>query len=217
MFKFPNDLPMTLYLCPEADRERWIAEMDLDPNKTTGKIAVCSLHFKEGLPTDDYPLPTELLTEINTAGEFRGTRRSTVSGQGLESSDDNEPEDTEVYYTLLKSKQAKRTLKQKTKLATIARRKHRQWIPSVDYNDKKSLKTRHRKIAHDSLYGSRIQCRFCTMKILGNKQYFRHVRQFHLPGILKCDTQVEETLPIPSVVSPVKPSSQKVYILPTVA
>ena len=23
MFKFPLDLPMTLHLCPEADREKW--------------------------------------------------------------------------------------------------------------------------------------------------------------------------------------------------
>merc|ERR1712141_338165 len=61
MFKLPISLPMTLYLCPEADRERWLAELDIDPSKTSvAKLAVCSLHFHEGLPTDQYPLPTEL-------------------------------------------------------------------------------------------------------------------------------------------------------------
>ena len=37
---------MTLYLCPEADREKWIAEIDLPPFKASNnKIAVCSLQW----------------------------------------------------------------------------------------------------------------------------------------------------------------------------
>ena len=55
MYKFPKSLPMTLHLCPEADRERWLAELDIDPSKTSvTKLAVCSLHFREGLPTGKY-------------------------------------------------------------------------------------------------------------------------------------------------------------------
>ena len=62
LFKFPSHLPMTLYTCSEAEKERWIAELDLNP-LATGRIAVCSLHFKEGEPTDEFPLPTELLSD----------------------------------------------------------------------------------------------------------------------------------------------------------
>ena len=36
--------------------------MDLNP-ETTGRIAVCSLHFKNGEPTEECPLPTELLSD----------------------------------------------------------------------------------------------------------------------------------------------------------
>ena len=45
------------------------------------------------------------------------------------------------------------------------------------------MESRRRKIAHFSLFGSRIQCRFCHEKLKGNKQYFQHIRQFHLPSI----------------------------------
>ena len=30
-FNFPLELPLTLHLCPEEDRDKWIAEIDLDP------------------------------------------------------------------------------------------------------------------------------------------------------------------------------------------
>ena len=68
MFKFPKSLPMTLYLCPEADRERWLAELDIDQSKTSiSKLAVCSVHFREGLPTGT----TKLFTFLHTqCGKF---------------------------------------------------------------------------------------------------------------------------------------------------
>merc|ERR1712018_199065 len=53
---------MTLYTCSESEKEKWIAELDLNP-ETTGRIAVCSLHFKNGEPTEECPLPTELLSD----------------------------------------------------------------------------------------------------------------------------------------------------------
>ena len=46
---------------------------------------------------------------------------------------------------------------------------------------------RSKKIIHSSLFGSRIQCRFCRIKFLGTKQYFQHVKKVHLPSISKCD------------------------------
>ena len=64
-------------------------------------------------------------------------------------------------------------------------------------SDKKSVESRRRKIAHFSLFGSRIQCRFCHEKLKGNKQYFQHIRQFHLPSISKksCQT-LDSTIPL---------------------
>lgn len=53
----------------------WFPDLHLDPN-STGKIAVCSLHFKEGHPTPEFPSPTELLStkDSENATEFRGTK-----------------------------------------------------------------------------------------------------------------------------------------------
>ena len=63
-------------------------------------------------------------------------------------------------------------------------------------SDKKSVESRRRKIAHFSLFGSRIQCRFCHEKLKGNKQYFQHIRQFHLPSISNKTRQtVDSTIP----------------------
>ena len=75
LYKFPDNIPMTLYPCPENDRDQWIAELDLDPN-SNAKIAVCSLHFKEGYPTRDFPYPTELLTDNKEAIVFNGVETS---------------------------------------------------------------------------------------------------------------------------------------------
>jgi hypothetical protein len=50
------------------------SELHLDPN-TSGKIGVCSLHFKEGVPTTEFPIPTELLNPKDSENlEFRGTK-----------------------------------------------------------------------------------------------------------------------------------------------
>ncbi|TRY61774.1 hypothetical protein TCAL_12268 [Tigriopus californicus] len=63
LYNFPKSLPMNLHICPEEDRSRWMAELDLDPSNLTGKIAVCSLHFKDGYPSDANPLPSRFLQE----------------------------------------------------------------------------------------------------------------------------------------------------------
>lgn len=61
-FLFPPRLPLTLHTCPDKDRDRWMAEIDLDPN-SKAKIVVCSLHFRNGYPNEDFSYPTELLGE----------------------------------------------------------------------------------------------------------------------------------------------------------
>lgn len=63
LYNFPKSLPMNLHICPEEDRSRWMAELDLDPSNLNGKIAVCSLHFKDGYPSDANPLPSRFLQE----------------------------------------------------------------------------------------------------------------------------------------------------------
>merc|ERR1712051_579434 len=63
------------------DKSGWMAEIDLDP-ESKGKVVICSLHFRDGLPTQENPNPTELLgdkggpTEGGESGEvvFRGKR-----------------------------------------------------------------------------------------------------------------------------------------------
>ena len=74
-FLFPPELPLTLHLCPDKERDRWMAECDMDP-KSKAKVVVCSLHFKDGYPTAENPFPTELLGE-GSGGDslvFRGKR-----------------------------------------------------------------------------------------------------------------------------------------------
>ena len=61
-FLFPPALPFTLHLAPDRERDRWMAEIDLDPN-SRAKVAVCSLHFRDGFPSQENPFPTELLGE----------------------------------------------------------------------------------------------------------------------------------------------------------
>lgn len=207
MYKFPKELPLTLYLCPENDRERWLAELDIDPLKmnTTTKLAVCSLHFRDGHPSDQFPLPTELLSDklpVVDKPHFLGLRGA--SEESMEEMSESDGEELSSW-TRLVSKMPKKSLAERAKLATKARRKRRQWVPAVDYSDKKSMHVRRKKLSHDSLFGSRIQCRFCSMKILGAKQYFRHVRKIHLHSISKKNSVVD----VQSIIAQETPVSTK--------
>ena len=86
-------------------------------------MAVCSLHFHEGLPTDQYPLPTELLSEkSNTKVEFKGTR-SSGSDQDFSADEASDAaEDGEQFkYTQMVSKKAKKPIKERMKMAVRAR------------------------------------------------------------------------------------------------
>merc|ERR550534_2691267 len=70
-FRFPKELAFNLHLCAPEDRDRWIAEIDLDPAFKT-RVAVCSLHFVDGYPTPENPHPTQLLTESSSQQFFQG-------------------------------------------------------------------------------------------------------------------------------------------------
>ena len=209
---------MTLHICPEADREKWLAELDIDPNVSGGKIranasdtiaklAICSLHFREGYPTDQFPLPTELLTDKLTEKiVFKGqsSAKSPESSDDLKSSGSDEEE--ELKFSKLCSKLAKKSPGTLLKKALNAKRKRRNWIPSVDYSDKKAMELKRKKIAHCALFGSKIHCRFCHLKLKGTKQYFKHVKQYHLPNIVKnTNTDEVETKQLPAT-----PVSKKV-------
>ena len=76
-FLFPVSLPLTLHTCPDAERERWMAEIDLDPS-SKAKVVVCSLHFRNGFPSSDFPFPTQLLSECSPAESpvYTGVRPS---------------------------------------------------------------------------------------------------------------------------------------------
>ena len=214
MFKFPKSLPMTLYLCPEADRERWLAELDIDQSKTSiSKLAVCSVHFREGLPTDSYPLPTELLTDnkTNEKLEFKGTKPNANSDDPDSDQDASEEDLDDFKFTQLLGKKPKKSLRLRMKKAIQARRSKRQRIPAPDYQDPKAMKIRSKKLMHQNLFGSRIQCRFCKTQFLGTKQYFQHVKKVHLPGITKTDlVQVAQDITEKPIL-PEKPSKKVLF------
>ena len=62
------------------ERQRWIAELDLDPNMSRN-ISVCSLHFKEGEPTEASPFPTEWLQSMKDPSKFH--EKTSFSGKKL--------------------------------------------------------------------------------------------------------------------------------------
>ena len=69
-----------------------LAELDLDPETTKIdkiKLAICSLHFHDGYPTDQYPLPTELLSNKTPEqkNEFKGTKNNENCDSGINDQD----------------------------------------------------------------------------------------------------------------------------------
>ena len=53
------------------------------------KLAICSLHFHDGYPTDQYPLPTELLSNKTPEqkNEFKGTKNNENCDSGINDQD----------------------------------------------------------------------------------------------------------------------------------
>ena len=80
LFHFPPSLPLSLHPCPAVQRDRWMAELDLEPHNKA-RVVVCSLHFRDGRPTKENPFPTELLGESREAPVYRGRRPEEEQGQ----------------------------------------------------------------------------------------------------------------------------------------
>ncbi|CAB4067934.1 unnamed protein product [Lepeophtheirus salmonis] len=158
LFGFPDNIPMTMYACPEADRDQWIAELDLDPS-IQGKITVCSLHFREGFPTDDFPYPTELLSETNYETTFQGTKTSSWR-QGVDYKKSNEDFISDILDDIL---------------------------INVDKKAKENEDIRSQHLAFTRLTNSRYYCkrkrygycRFCKMRLNDSKEIFEHIRIQH--------------------------------------
>jgi hypothetical protein len=49
LYNFPLELPVTLHICPEEERDKWIAEIDLDPAyKVNFAIFLCVTDLDPG-------------------------------------------------------------------------------------------------------------------------------------------------------------------------
>ena len=189
LYGFPSSLPLNLHICPEADLQRWISELDLDP-RTNEKVSVCSLHFKEGYPASNHPLPTELINEkLSDDARFSGDAKDL----------EDEPEFTQLL-PMAEGRGTKRKLCQRS---VRARRKRRRWIPALT-DDKNATKRRTLQTAIKSCFGSRHPCRYCNKTFVKNKEYFQHVRSVHfkLPPTLKeQQTQDKGVIPEPKMKS----------------
>ena len=203
LFKFPSHLPMTLYTCSEAEKERWIAELDLNP-LATGRIAVCSLHFKDGEPTDEFPLPTELLSDkddrpltfrgnLQSINEDEEQQKCSTSINDYDKSINNDDKNTarqkykmlkpvrSIFTQLFPLKQRKPLSKRmKTSRALRYRRRKRLLVAEAIPGDKQSAWARKRNRALLTNYGSKFQCRFCVKTFTNTFEYIQHVRCHHL-------------------------------------
>lgn len=161
MFKFPPTLPMMLHPCPQAERPNWIAELDLDPNMN-GKISVCSLHFKEGRPTEKHPFPTELLRDTKQhPGYFKG--------QKINKSVPEDVYDGKFIQIVLK----KRGKKRRNQRAKLGRK------PKKDPLRSKSQKLLKRSILNG--LGSKRWCNQCHLKYDRFRQFYNHFLVCHRP------------------------------------
>ena len=96
--KIPTDITTPLFLFTDFLKYDLLffifrlAELDLDPETTKIdkiKLAICSLHFHDGYPTDQYPLPTELLSNKTPEqkNEFKGTKNNENCDSGINDQD----------------------------------------------------------------------------------------------------------------------------------
>ena len=124
------------------------------------KLAICSLHFHDGYPTDQYPLPTELLSNKTPEQkiEFKGTKNNENCDSGINDQDiietDEELETAKFSQLVNKFGRAEFPFKHRFKAAILAKRKRRRWIPSADYNGKLLIPMRYSYLMKISLkYG----------------------------------------------------------------
>ena len=81
--------------------------------------------------------------------------------------------------------------KAKQRKALESLRKRRKWIPSNILNDKKLFEIRRKLFATSALFGSKIACKFCSKKFVGNRNYFEHVRTEHVKLVEKSSDGVD--------------------------
>lgn len=194
LFDFPSYLPMTLYTCSETEKDKWIAELDLNP-ETTGRIAVCSLHFKNGEPTDDSPLPTELLSDKDDKPlKFRGICKSGIL-EGKDKTDvlDNSDEPQKQlkmsdnskslpHFTQLIFKNSRHSYNKRKKIlkAINFRRRKKLVVAEAIAGDEQSIRKRRRNLAIFTNFGSKLLCRFCAKFCKNTMEYLEHIKLEHI-------------------------------------
>ena len=182
-------------------------------------MAVCSLHFKDGEPTEEFPLPTELLSDKDDKPlTFRGTKKSKLEEHEIKndailencrkdecdkSKDHNDKSDVlphrerSIFSKFISSNKKKyKTKSQKLSRALQFQRQKRLMVASSIPGNISSVWTRKRNLALFTNCGSKIQCRFCFQAFKNTAQYIQHVRGYHLNLNLVCrsETPKEDTL-----------------------
>lgn len=223
LYGFPVQLPFNLNLCAEEEKDKWIAEIDLDPS-FKARVAVCSFHFKDGYPTTENPYPTEMLTETTEPSFFRGKIPS-LDPPPLTSEEAVHNYCRSLLENLVLRKvdkhidtmEAKIQLEAKLKKERIERRKRElQSLKSIKFYKFSSLKRltkkktakrsgKSRKICHrpGAAYqpsfrrrlnrSTSLKCKFCSQTFSYTKALFQHTRSVHILPVM---TKKERTVDI---------------------
>ena len=143
-------------------------------------MAVCSLHFKDGEPTEEFPLPTELLSDKDDKPlTFRGTKKSKLEEHEIKndailencrkdecdkSKDHNDKSDVlphrerPIFSKFISSNKKKyKTKSQKLSRALQFQRQKRLMVASSIPGNISSVWTRKRNLALFTNCGSKIQ------------------------------------------------------------
>jgi hypothetical protein len=175
MYKFPAALSVSLHVPADAEeRQRWMAEMDLDPS-SDAKIVVCSLHFRDGLPSARGPNPTQMLREGEEKESF------SAETETLKKKSDGEPMITDSWSELKIEKRAPNKSSVFVQIVTGKKRKtKRKWKrPRLRVSPKNEcpLERSRRKIllrAVKNRLGARIACRSTGKLFESTRNYFEH-------------------------------------------
>ena len=188
LFGFPKHLPLNLHVCPDEEKSRWIAELDLDPqmNANANKLLVCSFHFKDGFPSGKNPNPTELLGNNNENPTFFG---------GVSKVDDKDKEDDKKFVQFrLKPKMRKifaknfrKSMKRKKKLEKSRRKiesksANLKGIRKSDSKLNSTIFKRGLKIKNLCVKNglrSNFRCKFCRQRFNGFQQFYKHFKAEH--------------------------------------
>ena len=205
-FLFPPSLSLCLHPCPPGQRQRWVAECDLEPTSRVRPV-VCSLHFRDGRPTRENPFPSELLGEPVTGrpvyrgvrpaggsadlGQFASLEARTFSGQVLEAlmqkveekinkinkKDDKRLSDIAQYRNIKYQKLLKVNKRRLKKLKS--KKKYSKGNPLLQFVMKLNRKPHKRRVSGN------LSCKFCKDKFTFTKSLYHHVRYVHFASLLK--------------------------------